>query len=164
MDFDRRIARRLHEEHLASLALLGRLEAALAQATRRPPAADDAAWGALVRDVAAAYAEEVEHHFDFEERELFPRLAAAGEPGIGHLLAEEHETIRATAAALLPALRATLAGATAGPAWATLQARGFELVERMQSHIQKEEMALLPMIEDLIDEETDEALAMAYAA
>jgi len=164
MDFERLIARRLHEEHLASLALLGRLEGALAQAARHPPPAGDAAWATLVRDVAAAYAEEVEHHFGFEERELFPRLAAAGEPGIGQLLAEEHESIRAVAAGLLPALRATLDGATAAPAWDTLRSRGFELVERMQSHIQKEEMALLPMIEDLIDAPTDEALSMTYAA
>lgn len=34
----------------------------------------------------------------------------------------------------------------------------------MQGHIQKEEMGLLPMIEDLIDAQSDEALAMVYAA
>ncbi|HYQ99934.1 MAG TPA: hemerythrin domain-containing protein, partial [Casimicrobiaceae bacterium] len=39
-----------------------------------------------------------------------------------------------------------------------------ELVERQVAHIQKETMALLPMLDDLLDEETDRALAFAYAA
>jgi hemerythrin-like domain-containing protein len=160
MDHASRIASRLHEEHLASLALLGRLEEALA--ARQPPAPDDRAWGELVRAVCAAFDDEVAHHFDFEERELFPRLAAAGEPGIGMLLAEEHRTIRAVAADLLPALRASIAGAPVD--WKELRNAGFGFAERLQGHIQKEEMGLLPMIEDLIDAQTDEALAMAYAA
>jgi len=147
------VAHRLHEEHLATLGLLGRLEDALARAGRGMPPG----WDALARELAAAFDAEVTRHFEFEERELFPRLAAAGEPGIGELLAEEHEAIRATAAAVLPLLRA------APPDWATLRVHGLELVERMQAHIQKEEMGLLPMIEDLVDAQTDEALAMAYA-
>lgn len=32
----------------------------------------------------------------------------------------------------------------------------------MVSHIQKETMALLPLLEDLLDDETDRELAMAY--
>ena len=78
------------------------------------------------------------------------------------LLSEEHETIRACGTALVAALRASLADAA--PGWSTLRATGLEYVERMQGHIQKEEMGLLPMIEDLVDAATDESLALAYAA
>jgi hemerythrin-like domain-containing protein len=39
-----------------------------------------------------------------------------------------------------------------------------ELVERQVSHIQKEEMALLPMLSDLLDDETDRRLASEYTA
>ena len=39
-----------------------------------------------------------------------------------------------------------------------------ELVERQVSHIQKETMALLPLLDDLLDEETDRELAFAYAS
>ena len=39
-----------------------------------------------------------------------------------------------------------------------------ELVERLVSHIQKETMALLPLLDDLLDEDTDRELAMAYAS
>jgi hypothetical protein len=37
---------------------------------------------------------------------------------------------------------------------------GLELAERLVSHVQKEEMSMLPALEDLLDEETDAALAM----
>lgn len=33
----------------------------------------------------------------------------------------------------------------------------------MVAHIQKETMGLLPMIEDLLDDDTDRELALAYA-
>ena len=36
-----------------------------------------------------------------------------------------------------------------------------ELVERQVAHIQKESMALLPMLDDLLDDETDRALSFA---
>ena len=39
-----------------------------------------------------------------------------------------------------------------------------ELIERMVSHIDKETLALLPMVDDLLDEEADRELAFAYAA
>lgn len=41
-------------------------------------------------------------HFDFEERELFPRMVDAGEGDIAALLGEEHDAIREAAAELLP--------------------------------------------------------------
>ena len=85
MELNRQISRRLHEEHEATLALWSRVEASLA--ANRPDAG-------LLKSAAAALAEELERHFAFEEQELFPRLAAAGEADIGLLLADEHATIR----------------------------------------------------------------------
>ncbi len=38
-----------------------------------------------------------------------------------------------------------------------------EMVEREVAHIQKETMALLPMLDQLLDDETDRQLALAYA-
>ena len=48
--------------------------------------------------------------------------------------------------------------------WNRLKVGALEMVERQVSHIQKETMALLPVLEDLLDEETDRQLAFAYAA
>jgi len=42
---------------------------------------------------------------------------------------------------------------------ARLRALGLELAERLTAHVQKEEMALLPMLEDLLDEDADRELA-----
>lgn len=160
MRFERQTSRRLHEEHEANLDLLTRFENLAARATDAPPPGD--AWAALARTLAAGLEIEVARHFEFEEQELFPRLAAAGEAEIGELLSIEHETIRAVAGPLPAQLRASLAPGFDAVAWRALRTRGLELAERLRGHIQKEEMGLLPAIDDLLDEEVDHALAAAY--
>jgi DUF438 domain-containing protein len=151
MFYSRQTSLRLHEEHLATIRLWGSLEQALA--AHLP----EAQLAALYRNCAAALADDVARHFAFEEKELFTRLAEAGDGDIAELLAEEHETIRRGA----DEFRALLAQ---GGAPQSLRALAFELAERMVAHVQKEEMALLPALEDLIDEETDRELALSYAS
>jgi DUF438 domain-containing protein len=148
MEFNRHISRRLHEEHLATLALWGRLEASLAAG--KPDAA-------LMRSAAASLAEEIDRHFTFEEAELFARLADAGEGDIAGLLAEEHAVIRAAAKSFI-----SLVGAD--PADPRLKPLGLELAERLVSHVQKEEMSMLPALEDLLDEQADEELTTGYVS
>jgi hemerythrin-like domain-containing protein len=157
MDFNRHISRRLHEEHEATLALWGRLEQTLAMRGTKPPTDEDLR---LMRDCAAQIADEVTRHFAFEEKDLFPLLAASGEGDIAELLAEEHATIRAAAKRFAELARP---GAEAQASWPELRALGLELAERLVSHVQKEEMSLLPSLEDLLDEETDRELAGSYA-
>lgn len=142
----RQVSRRLHEEHQATLALWARLEAALAAGK---------ADAALMRSAAASLADEIERHFAFEETELFPRLAAAGEGDIAALLEEEHATIRAAATRFIAAVKTNALDTGLRPL-------GLELAERLVSHVQKEEMSLLPALDDLLDEETDHALSAAY--
>lgn len=148
MEFNRRISRRLHEEHAATLALWGRVEAALAAGRPDP---------ALLTSAAAALAQELDRHFRFEEEELFPRLDEAGEGDIGELLREEHEVIRAAGTRFVALVKS-------GSFENELKILGLELAERLVGHVQKEEMAMLPALEDFIDEETDHALDGAYAA
>jgi hemerythrin-like domain-containing protein len=104
---------------------------------------------------------EVGRHFGFEEAELFPRLEAFGAGDIGRLLRGEHDDLRALAGEMLPLLRA--AGGAEVTLTAALRQLGAELVERQISHIQKETMGLLPLVDDLLDDEADRQLAMAYA-
>lgn len=148
MELNRHISRRLHEEHEATLALWSRLEASLA-ASRLD--------AALLKNAAGALAHELDRHFAFEEEELFPRLAAAGEADIGELLEEEHAAIR-------EAGREFIALVKSDPADARLRPLGLELAERLIAHVQKEEMSLLPSLDDLLDEETDSELTSTYAA
>ena len=50
------------------------------------------------------------------------------------------------------------------PVGSSFRRGALEIVERQVAHIQKETMALLPMLDDLLDEETDRELAFAYAS
>lgn len=156
MEFKRQVSRRLHQEHEATLALWGRLEQALAMRGNRPAEAEDAS---LLRSCAASLADEVTRHFAFEETELFPRLAAAGEGDIAELLMEEHVTIRAAARRFAELAQPAQDLAAC---WPELRRLGLELAERLVAHVQKEEMSLLPSLEDLLDEETDAKLAARY--
>ncbi len=156
---DRQTARLLQEEHRGQLDLLGRVEAAL---TGRK--ADES----VLRDLVKAMHTQVEHdvgrHFDFEESELFTRMEESGEGDIAGLLAEEHAAIRDVAEELLPLAAAAVEGSLDAAGWDALRRTALEMVERQVAHIQKEEMALLPLLEDLLDEETDGRLAMEYAS
>ena len=157
MDFARQVTACLHREHLESLGLLERVEAALAKA-KAPPAPGDGAWTRLMAELEANLANDIERHFAFEEESLFPLVG--GDQDIAHLLAEEHQAIRALAQRLMPLLRP---GGAAGN-WAGFRDMAMELVERQVSHIQKEEMSLLPVLDDVLEEEQDSELLNRYLA
>lgn len=140
----RQVSRRLHEEHQATLALWARVEAALAANGADAP---------LLRNAAASLADEVHRHFIFEERELFPRLADAGEGDIAQLLHEEHATILEAAQRFITLVKD-------GGAQNEIRVLGLELAERLVSHVQKEEMSMLPALEDLLDDATDAELVL----
>lgn len=146
MDFNRQISRRLHEEHTATLGLWGRVEQTVLTG------ANDAG---LLEQARAALSDELTRHFVFEEDVLFARLAGAGESDIAELLREEHDAIRASAQ--------TYSRLVASPSDPQFRAIALALVEQLMAHVQKEEMALLPMLDDLLDEQADAELSMAYA-
>lgn len=148
MEFNRHISRRLHEEHEATLSLWGRVESSLLAGRH------DAL---LLKSAAAALAHELDSHFGFEERELFPRLAAAGEGDIAELLEEEHAAIRAAGSRFIELVKEDFSRSD-------VRVLGLELAERLFAHVQKEEMSLLPSLEDLVDETADGELSAAYAS
>ncbi len=163
MTFLRQTSRALDDEHRANLDLLERVEQAFARLPRSG-ATGNPDLARLAEALRGQLEQEIGRHFDFEERELFPRLGEAGEGDIAELLAEEHAAIREVASELLPLARAAAAETLDAGGWQALQRGVLELVERMVAHIQKETMALLPMLDDLLDEDTDRELAFAYAA
>ena len=157
------VSHALDTEHRASLELLGRLEQALARAPRGVPPGDTG-FGRLAGAFTRLIEQDIARHFDFEESELFTRMAAAGDSGIAALLQEEHAAIREVAAEILPLARAAAAGTLDGAGFEQFRRGTLEMVERQVGHIQKETMALLPLLDDLLDEDTDRELAFAYAA
>ena len=165
MDFLRQTNKRLYEEHAATLQLLARVERVFTgRAGAYPPAAGDTGWPAFARTLLSAIEVEVARHFEFEERDLFPRLEEAGDGDLAALLNEEHVTIRAVAQPLAGLLRQALADGLAPQQWQTLKTLALEFSERLGSHAQKEDGALLPVLENLLDEDTDRELFGAYAA
>jgi hemerythrin-like domain-containing protein len=157
MSFMCQVSRLLDDEHRSSIALLDRVGHALATG-------DAAALQALAAPLQRQLTHEIGHHFDFEEAELFPRMADAGDGDLAMLLTEEHETLRTVAAELQPLVQQLVAGTLDAAQRGALQRLAHELVERQVAHIQKETMALLPMLDDLLDDETDRQLAFTYTA
>ncbi len=151
----------LDEEHRGTIALLDALEQAIARGARNSVAADPE-FTRLVGKLREHLVEHVPRHFGFEEVDLFPRLEEAGEGDLCTLLLEEHVAINAVIAEIVP-----LASDVGALEPSSLQAlkRGIgELAERLRSHIDKENMALLPLCDDHLEPATDQELAFAYAS
>jgi hemerythrin-like domain-containing protein len=160
--FTNRVSQKLHEEHRTTISVMERLEALLTKGRRAP--ADGNTHAPLLRDVAASVESEVNRHFDFEERHLFTLFDTIGDAAIGVHLTSEHKAMRPLGARLGELCRAAAAGGLDDAGWAELRQVGTELCGRMLTHVQKEEMALLPLIEELMDAETEERLYDEYIA
>ena len=154
------VSQTLDAEHRNALDVLGRMEQALAR--REVPR--DSQFAALASGFVRLLEHDTGAHFDFEEQELFVRMAEAGEADIAALLTEEHDAIREVAAELLPLARAVAAGALSEADFDAFKRGVLEIVERQVAHIQKETMALLPLLDDLLDDDTDRELSMMYAS
>ncbi len=165
MDFRRHVCRTLHDDHLATLALLERLERLLGRhGPSRPPGKADAETGRLLKEMVRAFEGEVVTHFAFEEDSVFPLLAEAGAGEMSEFLTEEHRVILPLAHRLTEIARPALDAGFAAAAWSEFHDASAALVEHLVAHVEKEEGGLLPALEDLLDDETDGRLAVDFAA
>jgi hemerythrin-like domain-containing protein len=165
MEYNSQIARLLHDEHMLEVARLERLEGVLQrQGPNHPPLDQDRILTKLLAELIAGVESQSEHHFAFEEEHLFPRLAAQGEADIGRFLASEHETIREIGSTVAGMAKTARQDGFTDETWREFHRLVLELTERTISHIQKEEMGFLPMVEDLLEGEEDSQLALAYMA
>jgi hemerythrin-like domain-containing protein len=160
--FNSHVCRRLYEEHAAVFDLCRRLEQSLArQATA--PAGGDTEWTALLSKVEGAIEQEVWKHFEFEEKSLWPLLHDCGDGDLATLLDEEHGVIREAAAGLTSGIAMFRAGTLTQPEWLRMKTAGLEFCERLVSHAQKEDLSLLPALDNLLTPEQDNELFGAYA-
>ncbi len=157
-----RIVEVLHEEHVATIALIDRLAQATAAAAP-PPAAADPAIARLLRDVAAALGDELGRHFDFEERPLFERLADDGEDEIVAQLVAEHAAIRPLAATLAAFGRTARENGFTAASWTEYRTTAAQLCASLRAHVEIEEQMLLPLLEESLDTETDARWQAEYA-
>ena len=135
-------SRILHDEHMVVLGLLNELERVVL-ARKEPPAADDGEIGRFLGKLRGALAHEISVHFTFEEEALFPILIENGAGDLCELLVEEHVVLRETIADVIARVSEGAGGWTP-QSWSGLR-----------SHAEKEEMALLPAIEDAFTPEID---------
>jgi hemerythrin-like domain-containing protein len=163
MSFANRISQTLHEEHGATVALMERLEQMLARSRRGgPPDRADGGVARLLSDLSASVEAEVERHFAFEEEHIFTYLEAIGDAEIGKHLTDEHAAIRPIGMRVAAMARAAGSNGFSAAEWEEFMRLGQELSDRMLAHVQKEEMALLPVIEENMDAETEAQLYQQY--
>ncbi len=162
MTFSNRICQTLHDEHAAAISLMERIAHLLGRHPRgKPPDANDRAVAQLLNEIAPAIEADIERHFAFEEDELFPFLDAAGASAIGAHLTEEHKAIRPLGLRLVALSRAATVGFDEA-SWDEFRKIGQEFCERLLPHAQKEDIALLPLLEDTMDTETEAKLYDKY--
>lgn len=163
MDFSRRTAQLLHEEHRETIAMIENLENMIARAKQTAPDVSDPQIQKILNQVSFTVEQDLRSHFAFEENELFTRLAEFGDVAIGEHLTEEHRLMLPVAEQVAAMANKSKESGFSNESWIEFKTLTGELIERMLTHIQKEEMALLPMLEELLDPETDMELAEIYS-
>ena len=161
-DLELELCKSLHKDHMTTLQLLERFETALGPKSSSPPDTAGGDFRNLLTDLVTVLEAEVKGHFAFEEEHLFPRFAAEIDPAISEMLQGEHEIIRPIATQLVELARAALKDGFTTDSWEEFRIAGLELVEREVFHVQKEEMGFLPGLDEILDEDEDRELNMAY--
>ena len=165
MDFLRHIPRALHDEHMGTIALLERLEALLGRhRSTSPPEIETPEIAKLLKVLSRAIEAEIYPHFAFEEEFLFTKFAERGDNEMGDFLIAEHRAMLPLAKRLVELIAGARAAGFTSDSWAEFHATAAELVKGLMSHIQKEEMGLLPALDNLLDEDADNVLALEFAA
>jgi hemerythrin-like domain-containing protein len=160
MMYSNRVCKKLHDEHMATLALLEKLERFVANNT--PPAATDSAARTLLIDLAVAFENEIWRHFGFEEKHLFDYFAQSGDSEMGPLLATEHAQIKTIGAHIIAMARTAAASGFTPTTWNEFRPLARQLAEQLATHAQKEEGVLIPLLQDSMESETEEQLYTAY--
>ena len=161
--FTHRISQTLHDEHGATIALMERLEQLIARSRRGPPDVKDRAVAQLLADLATGVESDVERHFAFEEARLFGYLTGIGDSEIAAHLTDEHNAMRPLGKRVAALAREGLTQGFDPSRWGAFCNLGQELCERMLAHVQKEEMALVPMLDEVLDADADARLCQDYS-
>ena len=163
MELTRATARAMHDDHMAALALLGRVEQFLARYTGdAPPDSDQPETRMLLGDFKAAVDSEITSHFAFEEDALFPITAEAGADDMNRILKQEHEVLLPLGTRLAEMAGAASQSGFTSESWTEFRRMSGEFIDGLRGHIDKEEMGLVPMLEDVLDENRDAELIQSY--
>jgi len=160
MMYSNRVSRKLHDEHMATLALLERLGRFVA--SKEAPKTVDIGTRTFLIDLAAAFESEIWHHFAFEEKYLFDYLVTSGDAELAQHLIREHEQIRGIGERTVAMARAATLSPFSLSAWREFGLLAQRLIEQLTAHVQKEEGVLVPLLQDAMESDTEEQLYMVY--
>jgi hemerythrin-like domain-containing protein len=160
MKFSNRVSQKLHDEHMATVALMERLDKLVATST--PPDTADRLVARVLTDLATDFEAEVWRHFDFEEEHLLTYLAESGDAALGEHLREEHKVIRPVGARVIELARTASREGFDDARWGEFRKLSTELTGLLLAHVDKEEAALVPAVEEAMDAETEERLYEEY--
>lgn len=163
MEYTRATARAMHEDHMAVLGLLERLDQLLVRHSGDTlPDCTQGDARLLLNDLKAAVHSEITSHFDFEEKSLFPIICEAGADDMADILKTEHSVLLPLGSQLADmAGTASLKGFTR-ESWMAFRQTAGAFVEGLSGHVDKEEMALVPALEEILDEQQDMELITSY--
>jgi len=147
----------LHDDHMATIALLTEVERVVLARQAAPVQGDQT--GRFIDRLCKTVNGEISGHFDYEEASVFPVLAEYGMADLGDLLVEEHHVLRNVMNDIVAGAGTARADGFSPEAWVAFRRLCGELVERLTSHIEKEERALIPELEDALTPEIDTELA-----
>lgn len=151
----------LHDDHMATIALLNEVERVLLS-RQGAPAQDSEETTRLIGRLCKALDREISGHFDFEEASVFPLLVEFGMTDLADLLTEEHHVLRTVMNDIVARGRAVGTGEFSPEGRVAFRRLCGELIERLTSHIDKEEQALIPELEAALTPETDTELAARH--
>jgi iron-sulfur cluster repair protein YtfE (RIC family) len=159
MDFNSRIARQLHDEHVAVIELMNKLQ----NFTRgdQPDTSDSQVLNFL-GDLKITIEGEVTNHFQFEEDDLFPILNSEGDGDMSDLLADDHKIILPLGIELVELIKVVKTSGFTAESWQKFKQFGSEFADRLIDHASKEEIGLVPLIDDLLVAGVDADLAVKY--
>lgn len=142
--------RLINQDHDRTAAILNRLEAHLEQAETRgiPPLDDEVR--ALVADLNTELETELTTHFDFEEQVLFPLILDAGGHEMVQHLINEHEAMRPIGRRLQRYCALALRDGFDEDSYGPFVHFGWDLLERLERHLQIEETSFLLAVEALM--------------
>ena len=161
MMYSNRVCQKLHDEHMATLALLERLERFVAN--NKPPETIDSATRTLLINLAVAFENEIWRHFAFEEKHLFDYFAPSGDTEMAQHLTAEHVQIKNLGERIIAMARAAASSGFLPSAWSEFRLLARQLAEQLTAHAQKEEGVLIPLLQDSMESDTEEQLYTAYA-
>jgi hemerythrin-like domain-containing protein len=117
----------------------------------------------LLNELIVALEGDIDRHFRFEEEALFPELEDAGEGDFVEALRADHVSLQAMARQIAVLAKTALADRLVGEEWRKFVQIGRVYAHELIAHTEREEMALLPMLELHLDDDKDAMLWQEYA-